>query len=148
MTIKESILADIKTAMKNKESDRLSALRFVHAAIKNKEIEIRPNEITDNDVISVLKKMAKQREDAIEQYQKAGRPELADQESQQLELLKTYLPEAMSPDKVKNIVIEVIESLGATGMQDMGKVMQAVMAKTQGTADNKLVSQFVREKLQ
>ncbi|MCJ8275534.1 MAG: GatB/YqeY domain-containing protein, partial [Bdellovibrionales bacterium] len=140
MSLKEQILADIKDAMKAKEADKVSTLRMVNSSIKNKEIEVRPNELTEQDVLSVLKKLSKQRKDSIEQFQKAGRDDLVQQEQKELQIIEGYLPEQMGEDQVKAIVQEVINETGASSMKDMGKVMQAVLAKTDGAADNKLVS--------
>ena len=147
MSIKEQLMADIKSAMKNKESDKLATLRFLHSAIKNKEIEVRPKELTEDDVLSVIKKMVKQRKDSIEQYERAGRQDLADKEKAELVFMNTYLPEQLSEEKVLSIVKETITELGAKDMKDMGKVMQAVLTKTGGAADNKVVSQLVKQSL-
>ena len=147
MSIKEQLMADIKSAMKNKESDKLATLRFLHSAIKNKEIEVRPKELTEDDVLSVIKKMVKQRKDSIEQYERAGRQDLADKEKAELVFMNTYLPEQLSEEKVLSIVKETITELGAKDMKDMGKVMQAVLTKTGGAADNKIVSQLVKQSL-
>lgn len=96
MSLKEQILADIKEAMKNKEADRLSAIRFLQSAVKNKEIELRPKTIEDQDILGVIKKLAKQRKESIEQYENAGRTDLADKEKFELSVLETYLPEQLS----------------------------------------------------
>ena len=140
-------MADVKSAMKNKEADKLSALRFLQAAIKNKEIDVRPNEITEDDVLGVIKKAVKQRKDSIEQYGQAGRDDLVQKETFELEIIQAYLPEQLSEEAVAKIVEQVIAETGASSMKDMGAVMQAVMAKTAGAADNKVVSQLVRGKL-
>ena len=147
MSLKDQIMADVKSAMKNKEADKLSALRFLQAAIKNKEIDVRPNEITEDDVLGVIKKAVKQRKDSIEQYGQAGRDDLVQKETFELEIIQAYLPEQLSEEAVAKIVEPVIAETGASSMKDMGAVMQAVMAKTAGAADNKVVSQLVRGKL-
>lgn len=148
MSLKEQILEDIKLAMKDRDSDKVSALRMVHSALKNKEIEVRPNELTDEDTIGVLKKLSKQRKDSIEQFQKAGRDDLVEKEQKELSVLEKYLPEQMNEDQITQIVEDCIKEVGAVSMKDMGKVMQAVTTQTQGAADNKLVSQIVKTKLQ
>ncbi len=148
MKVRETIMADIKSAMKNKEAERLSALRLLSSAIKNKEIENRPKELTDNDVISVIKKSIKQRKDSIEQYGKANRQDLVDKEKTELLVLEVYLPEQMSKEQVVLIVEEVIASTGAQTMKDMGKVMGLVSKKTEGNADNSIVSELVKTRLQ
>ena len=147
MSLKEQIMNDVKTAMRNKESDKLTTLRFLQAAIKNKEIDLRPEEIVDEDVLAVIKKMAKQRKDSIEQFKSAGREDLASKEESELAIIEVYLPAQLSDDKVQEIVIQVMGELNATSMKDMGAVMKEVLAKTGGAADNKLVSQIVRQKL-
>ena len=137
-------MSQIKEAMKAKEADKLATLRFIHAAIKNKEIDIRPKELTDDDTMAVLKKMAKQRQDSIKQYQDAGRDELAKKEEYEFSILKTFLPEALSKEKTEEIVKSVIADLGASEMKDMGKVMKGVLEASKGAADNKVVSDMVR----
>lgn len=148
MSLKDTIFADLKTAMKAKEADKVSALRFIQAAIKNKEIEVRPNEINEEDIQVVLKKLGKQLKDAIVQYENAGRDDLADNERMQLDILTSYLPEQMTEEQVAIIVDEVIAELNADSMKQMGQVMQAVLVKTAGAADNKVVSSLVKAKLQ
>jgi uncharacterized protein len=148
MSLKQKISDDTKTAMKAKEADKVSTLRFLQAAVKNKEIEVRPNDLTDDDVIAVLRKSAKQRQDSIEQFTQAGRQDLADKEIIELKIIEGYLPQQMSADKIEAIVKEAIKEIGANSPQQMGVVMKAVMAKTQGTADNKIVSEIVKKQLQ
>lgn len=147
-SLKQKILDDTKEAMKAKDMVKVNILRFLTSAVKNREIEVRPNALTDDDVISVIKKSAKQRQDSIEQFSKAGRNDLADQEKNELSIIETYLPQQMSADQVQKIVVEAIKESGATSAKDMGAVMKLVIAKTQGTADNKLVSELVRKQLQ
>lgn len=147
MAMKETILADIKTAMKNQEAVKLSALRFLQSAIKNKEIELRPNAITDQDVMAVIKKICNQHKDSIEQYAKANRQDLVDQEKSQLVILETYLPKQMSKDEIEKIISQVIADTKASSIKDMGAVIKATMAKTAGAADGKLISEIVKSKL-
>lgn len=148
MSLKETISNDMKTAMKARDADTVSALRMVNSALKNLEIEVRPKELTDDDVIGVLKKLSKQRKDSIEQFQKAGRDDLVASEQKELSVLEKYLPEQMSEAQITEIVAAVIAETGAASIKDMGKVMGAVTQRTQGAADNKLVSQIVKSKLQ
>jgi uncharacterized protein len=145
--MKEQILSDTKDAMKARDTDKVSALRMVSSAIKNREIELRPNDITEEDVIGVIKKLAKQRKDSIEQFGNAGRTDLVEKETNELNIIEKYLPQQMSEAQVTEVVLACIKELGATSIKDMGKVMQAVTTKTQGAADNKLVSQIVKNKL-
>ena len=148
MSLREKILEDIKVAMKNKQPERLSAVRFLQSAIKNREIELRPNAITEQDVVGVIKKMAKQRKDSIAEFEKAGRQDLADKEKFELSVLEEYLPQQMSAEDVAKIVDEVIKAQGATNQKQMGAVMKEVMAKTAGLADGKVISDLVKRKLQ
>ena len=146
-SLKDKIFSDLNSAMKNKEADKLSTLRMLKSALKNKEIEMRPKELSPQDVIQTLKKMSKERKDAIEQYEKAGRKDLADKEARELKVLETYLPKPMSEEQTKALVTEVIKSLNATSIKDMGRVMKEVSEKGQGAVDNKLVSQLVKTQL-
>lgn len=148
MALREQILSDIKEAMKKKDSHRLTTLRMLQSAVKNKEIELRPKEIADADILDVLKKLVKQRQESIEQYQSAGRNELADKEKTEIEILSVYLPEQLSEDKVQEIVDKTVNELGASSMKDMGAVMKEVVARTEGAADNKVISQLVKARLQ
>ena len=147
MSLRETIVSDMKSAMKAREMDKVSTLRMVQSSLKNKEIELRPNELTEKDVQSVLKKLVKQRKDSIEQYQNAGREDLAAKEQQELDVISSYLPEPMSEELIVKFVEEAIAETGASSMKDMGKLMQVIMAKTQGAADNKVISQIVKSKL-
>ena len=148
MSLREKVLEDLKIAMKNKDADRLSAIRFLQAAIKNKEIELRPNSITEQDIIAVIKKSAKQRKDSITEFDKAGRADLVAKEQFELGVLEEYLPKQMSQDQVTQIVDEVIKALSATSIKQMGAVIKEVMAKTSGQADGKMISDLVKSKLQ
>jgi uncharacterized protein YqeY len=148
MSLKQQILDDTKEAMKAKNMDKVNTLRFLQSAVKNKEIEVRPNALTDEDVLAVLRKSVKQRQDSIEQYTSAGRADLADKEKLELSIIEGYLPKQMSADQIEAIVKQAIKDVGATSPKEMGAVMKAVQAKTQGTADNKLVSEIVKKQLQ
>ncbi len=147
MGLKETVLADMKEAMKNQQAVKLSALRFLQSAIKNKEIDVRPNAITDQDVMAVIKKICNQHKDSIEQYTKAGRQDLVDQEKSQLAIVEVYLPKQMSREDLEKIISDVISETKATAMKDMGAVIKGVMAKTAGAADGKLISEIVKSKL-
>lgn len=148
MEIREKIMADVKSAMKDKDSVKLNTLRFLQAAIKNREIEARPDALTSDDVMAVLKKLVKQRKESIEQYQNAGRTDLADQEASELKILETYLPAQMSREQIEALVTEVVAALGAKTVKDMGPVMKEMMARTGGAADGKILSEVIKSKLQ
>lgn len=147
MEIRDQIMADVKDAMKSKDQLKLNTLRFLQAAVKNREIELRPNPINSDEVMGVIKKLVKQRKESIEQYQNGGRQDLADQEAAELKVLEGYLPAQMGRDQVEKVVTEVIAALGAKTVKDMGPVMKEVIARTAGTADNKTVSEVIKSKL-
>ncbi len=140
-------MADVKEAMKSKDQLKLNTLRFLQAAVKNREIELRPNPINGDEVMGVIKKLVKQRKESIEQYQAGGRQDLADQEAAELKVLEGYLPAQMGRDQIEKVVTEVIAALGAKTVKDMGPVMKEVIARTAGTADNKTVSEVIKSKL-
>ena len=148
MSIKEQLTEDMKTAMKEREAGklRLNVIRMVRSNIKNTEINEK-RELNDDDVLAVLMKEVKMRQDSLEEFKKADRQELVAQAEEEIEILKKYLPAALSDDELKAIVAEVVTEVGATGPKDMGKVMPAVMAKTKGRADGKRISAMVRELL-
>jgi uncharacterized protein YqeY len=147
MEIREKLTADVKAAMIAKDSVKLGALRMLQAAIKNREIEVRPEAISTDDVMSVIKKLVKQRKESIDQFGTAGRQDLVDQETAELKILEVYLPAAMSREQTEALVVEVIAALGAKTVKDMGPVMKEVVARSGGTADNKIVSELIKAKL-
>ena len=133
--------------MKNKEASTLQALKLVYADCKNKEIELKAI-LDDAQIISLLKKQVKQYEESIEQYEKAGRLDGAQEQKQRLELIKSYLPKALSKEELKSLVDKTIEDLKATSMKEMGSVIKAVQSRAAGSADNRLLAELVRERLQ
>jgi len=145
--LEDQISKDYVTAMKAKDSVKSSTLNFLRAQIKNILIEKRVDKLQDADVVVVIKKQVKQRQDSIEQYTQGGRKDLADKEASELEILKTYLPEEMSEAEVEKLVQEAITESKAASMKDMGNVMKALMPKVSGRADNKLVSEVVKKAL-
>lgn len=147
MELKDQIMADIKAAMIAKDSVKLNTLRFLHAAIKQKEIDSRPNPLTADDVMAVLKKLVKQRKESIDQFTNAGRTDLVDQETAELKVMEVYLPAQMSREQIEQVVADVIKETGASSIKDMGTVMKAVQAKTAGSADGKTISEVIKSKL-
>jgi hypothetical protein len=147
MELKDQLMVDIKAAMIAKDSVKLGTLRFLHAAIKQKEIDSRPNPLTADDVMAVLKKLVKQRKESIEQFAGAGRTDLVDQETAELKVMEVYLPAQMTREQIEQIVTEVIAETGAKTVKDMGTVMKAVQAKTAGSADGKTISEVIKSKL-
>ena len=147
MSLKAQILDDIKVSMKARDSKKLEVLRFVNAEIKNKEIAVRPKEVTEDDVMQVLKRYLKQRKEAASQFAEAGRQDLVDKEIFEASIIEAYLPEMLTEDQLKPIVAEVVKSTGASSMKDMGSVMQEVLKKAGSQADGKMVSTLVRQAL-
>ena len=145
--LEEQMMNDFKQAMKNKDTVRTSTLSLLRSQLKYVLIEKKTDKLSDPDVITVIKKQAKQRQDAIEQYEKGGRPELAEKEKQELAILKAYLPQEMDEGQLKGLVQEAIKEVNATGIKDMGKVMPVIMAKVAGRADSKLISDLVKQAL-
>lgn len=145
--LEERILNDYKEAMKKRDILRSSTLSFLRAEMINLAFDKKKKILDDNEVITVIKKQIKQRQDAIEQFKRGERQDLVDKETKELEILKSYLPEQLSSDEIKKIIEEIITAVGAKGPPDIGKVMKEVMAKIGQTADGKLVSDLVKERL-
>lgn len=147
--LKQQLKDELKQSMLAKDELRTSVLRMLISAITYYEIQKggAGYEATDEDVLSVIDKQVKQRKDSIEQFEKAGRPELAAKEKQEMDMLVKYLPEQMSEEEARQIVEETVAGLGNVTMADMGKVMGAVMPKLKGKADGNIVSKLVRETL-
>jgi len=143
--LEEKILNDYKEAMKARDTLKSSVLSFLRADMINLAIAKKKKVLDDGEVISVIKKQIKQRQDSIEQFKNGNRLDMADKETKELEILKTYLPPELSADEVKKIIEEVISATGAKEMKDMGKVMKEVTAQIAGRADGKLVSDLVKE---
>ena len=145
--LEQQISKDYIQAMKDRDRDKSSMLSFLRAQLKNVIIEKKVESLEDLDVIMIIKKQAKQRQDSIAQFEKGNRQDLADKEKKELEFLRSYLPEEMVEDQIKDIIDQVIKELGASSMKDMGAVMKAVSEQIKGRADNKLVSALVRQSL-
>lgn len=145
--LEEKIFNDYKQALKNKDTLRSSTLSFLRASISNALIEKRKKNLDDAEVINLIKKQVKQREDSIEQFKKGNRQDLVDKESGELEILKSYLPEELPAQEVNKIIEEAIIEAQAAGVQDIGKVMKLVMPRVSGRADGKLVNELVRSRL-
>ena len=148
MSIKDLLTEDMKQAMKDKESGklRLSVIRMARANIKNIEIDEK-RELNDDEVLAVLMKEVKMRQDSLEEFTKAGREELVEQAKQEIAILRKYLPEQLSDEELRALVEEAVAETGAAGPKDMGKVMAALMPKTKGRADGKRINTMVRELL-
>jgi uncharacterized protein YqeY len=146
MTLKEQITEDMKSAMRAKEVERLGTIRLLLAAIKQREVDERIT-VDDAGIIAIIEKLIKQRKDSIEQFQKAGRTDLVDQESKELGILQAYMPAQLSEAEVQAAIQKTISSLGAAGPQDMGKVIGALKAQLAGKADMGMVSGLVKAAL-
>ncbi len=162
--LKEKINQDFKDAFKAKKELKVSVLRMLSSAIKNKETEkrtklakageqeeailVKESQLLDEEVLMVIGTEAKRRKDSIEQYKTGGRPELAAQEEAEFKILSVYLPEQMEEDTVRKIVIESIKESGAAGVTDLGKVMKVLMPKVKGKADGGMVNKIVKEELE
>jgi len=144
--LKNSIGDATKTAMKARDKQRVAVLRMVNAEIKRVEVDER-RELSDQDVLSVLNKMLKQRQDSLKQFTDAGRDDLANQESFEIEVIQCFMPEQLSDTALEALIVKTIADVGAAGMQDMGKVMGAVKAAAQGQADMGKASAIVKSKL-
>ena len=139
----ERIESDLKSAMKEKNEIKVSAIRMLKAAIKNKEIEKRVKALTDDEIIDVVAKQVKQRRDSIVEFEKGKRQDLVDKETKEISVLEYYLPARLSKEELTGIVQKIIQSSGAKTKADMGKVMKEVMAETKGKADGSEVSRLV-----
>ena len=146
MSLKDRITEDVKAAMKARDAQRLSALRLLTAAIKQREVDER-KELGDTEVIGVIEKMVKQRRESIAQFTAGGRKDLADQEQFEIGVLSAYLPQQASDADIDAAIAEAIVATGAKGVADMGKVMGQVKAKLVGRADMGQVSARVKAKL-
>ena len=146
MSLKDRIIDDMKAAMRARESQRLTAIRMLLAAMKQKEVDERV-ELSDADVVSIVEKLIKQRRDSISQYQAAKRQDLADAEAFELQLLQAYLPQQLSDEEIGKAVEAAIGETGAAGAKDMGKVIGLLKGRLAGRADMAVVSARVKARL-
>ena len=147
MTLVEKINSDLIAAMKNKDELRLNVLRMLKSELKYKAIDTGDN-LSEEDAIAVLSSAAKKRSEAVGEYRKGGREDLAERESAEYEVIKEYLPEQLSEDVLKDLVKNTIAETGAVSIKDLGTVMKALMPKVRGRADGKTVNIAVRNILQ
>ncbi len=147
MSLQQRLDDDLKVAIKSSDNLKTSAIRMVKAAIKNKQIEKR-SELSDEEIISVISTLSKQRRESIELFSKGGREDLAEKEKKELLILQSYLPSQLSPEELDRLIIEAIKEASAEGVRDMGKVMRILMPRLKGAADGKVVNQRVIELLQ
>lgn len=146
MALKEKIDSDVKEALKSGAKDKLSTLRMLNAALKNKQIDKR-RPLTEEEVVETVRSLIKQRKDSIEQFAKGGRQDLVDKETAEVTYLEAYLPKQLSREELESMVRDAVTQSGAQGAKDMGKVMKMLIPALGGRADGKLVSELVKRAL-
>ncbi len=146
MGLRERIDTDTKGALKSGAKDKVSTLRMLNAALKNKQIDKR-RPLTEEEVVETVRSLIKQRKDSIEQFAKGGRQDLVDKETAEVAVLEVYLPQPLSREELEAMVREAINRTGAQGAKDMGKVMKALIPMVGGRADGKLISELVKSSL-
>ena len=146
MSLYDTIDSDLKSALKSKDSIRLSTLRMVRTALKNKEVELR-RKLDEPEILRIFAQQAKQHKDSIEQYERGGRHDLADKEKQELAILESYLPSQLGEEELRSVIKAIIAETGASGVKDIGKVMKEAMVRLAGKADGKIVNKIVKDLL-
>lgn len=146
MQLRERLTAELKEAMKSRDTLRLSTIRMVLSSVKNRDIELR-RELNDSEITETIVTLCKQRRESIRLFKEAGRQELVDKEEAELALLMGYLPQQLTREELESLVMKVIAEVGATSGKDMGKVMKTLQPQVAGRAEGKLVSEVVKEKL-
>jgi len=146
MGLQDKLLEDMKAAMKSGDTTRLGTIRMIRAQIQNAGLS-KGEALSEEDIFAVLSKEAKKRKEAIELYKQGNREDLLQKETDELDVINSYLPEMLSEEEITAIVAEAIQEAGAETMGDMGKVMGIIMPKVKGRADGKLVNEIVRKKL-
>ncbi len=146
MGLDERLVEEMKASMKSGDKVRLSTIRMIRTAVKNKEIELRKKP-DDEEILRVIQGMVRKSEESIEQFRIGSRMDLVEKETREIEILKSFLPQSLSREEILKVVDQTIEETQATSMKDLGKVMKSVMPKLTGKADGKLVNQLVKERL-
>ncbi|HEX9023270.1 MAG TPA: GatB/YqeY domain-containing protein [Geobacteraceae bacterium] len=146
MTLRERLSEEMKDAMKSRDDLRLSAIRLIRSAVKNKDIELK-RELNDQEIVDVIATLVKQRRESIRLFSEAGRQELVEKEEKELAILLGFLPQQLTRAEVAELVARTIAECGAQGAKDMGRVMKALMPHVAGRADGKMVSDVVKEQL-
>jgi hypothetical protein len=146
MSLEEKLVDEMKQAMKSNDKLRLSTIRMIRSAIKNKEIEQR-KKLDDEDIFRVIQGMVRKSEESIEQFKAGGRMDLVEKEQKEIETMKSFLPQPLSREEILRIIDQSIEETQASSLKDLGKVMKSVMPRLEGKADGKLINQLVKEKL-
>ncbi|MBI5101183.1 MAG: GatB/YqeY domain-containing protein [Nitrospirae bacterium] len=152
MNILEKLTEDIAASMKSKEEGhdlRTSTLRMMKSAVKNAEIAKRgKGDLTEEDVVTILSTMVKQRKESFDQYTAAGRTDLADKENSEILIIQQYMPKQLTGEELKDLIQDTIKETGVTGMKEIGKLMKALMPKVKGKADGKVVNQMIKDILE
>ena len=146
MDLEERLVDEMKQAMRSSDKVRLSIIRMIRAAVKNKEIELR-KKVDDEEIQRVIQGMLRRNEESIEQFRLGGRMDLVDKESQEGDILKSFLPQALSTEEILKVIDESIQETQASSLKDLGKVMKSVMPKLTGKADGTVINQLVKERL-
>jgi uncharacterized protein YqeY len=146
MSLEERLVEEMKQAMKSNDKLRLSTIRMIRSALKNKEIELR-KKLEDEEVVKVIQVMVRKGEESVEQFQTGGRMDLVEKEKKELDILKYFLPQPLSQEEILKIIDQSIQETQASSLKDIGKVMKSVMPKIGGKADGKLINQLVKERL-
>jgi len=147
MSLLDRLNQDMKQAMKDKEKEKLATIRMVKSALQNEALKLGKDELSEEEELAVLSRELKQRKDSLQEYQNAGRDDLAEKSEREIELIQSYMPDQLSDEELDEIVQETIKEVGATSKQDMGQVMSAIMPKVKGKADGSQVNQLVQKHL-
>jgi uncharacterized protein YqeY len=146
MGLEERLVEEMKQAMKSNEKAKLSTIRMIRSAVKNKEIDLR-KPLDDDTILRVIQGMVKKSEESIEQFKAGGRMDLVEKETKEIEIMKSFLPQPLSREEVLKVIDQTIEETKASSLKDLGKVMKTVMPKLGGKVDGALVNQLVKERL-
>lgn len=146
MNLSQQLNDDMKQAMRAKDKFKLSVIRMILSSVKNEKIK-KGSELNDSEVLDIVNRELKQRKDSLQEFEDAGRDDLADKIRKEIEIVSNYLPEQLTEEELKSIVTQTIQEVGASSKADMGKVMGALMPKVKGRADGKTVNQMVQELL-
>jgi len=146
MSLGERLVEEMKQAMKSNEKLRVSTIRMIRSAVKNKEIEQR-SELTDEGITKVIQGLVRKGEEAVGQFRAGGRTDLVEKEEKEIEILRSFLPQPISREEILRIIDQSIEETQASSSKDLGKVMKSVIPKLGGKADGKLINQLVKERL-
>ena len=147
MPLKQKLQEDLKSSMKNKDTNKKSVITLIRASIKQYEVDNRV-ELGDEEITDLIAKQLKQTRDSRDEFAKAGREDLVEKADAEIEILKEYLPQQLSEEELNEIVISTISEVGATSMKDMKNIMSSIMPKVKGRADGKLINELVKKNLQ